>query len=1041
VPNVFIHNLAQACREHLTDEKLLLAPTRRVAHEWLEQVTRCGAPVVNVRVDTVRSIARRILAEPLGSGAQRIATPADLRITIATAWKRAMGDGQYLSATRVTPRLLTLAERTVMDLRQAGLTADALDPAQFEHHGKGCQLQALLAEYEAALKEGGLLDYADAMRQAVDELTPRDDRPQPLLLISQDQRFTVLERKLLDAYGPDHVRWLPCDQPADEHTATDVSTDRALLAWLGQPGDAPAPIGDDSVRIVHAVGPANEVRQALRGILTENIPLDQVELLYTAADPYARLIHETAQRILENDKRFDLGVPVTFADGLDAHTTRPGRLLSAWIAWVSEDFPQSTALQMLQSGLLGIPHGDDDEPVSRARLVRTFRSMRVGFGDHRYAPCFDKKITSLKRRIERGAENQGPQRDTDHLERHLESAVALRAMLAPLTETGIRTDSRPETVIDAAAELLSNHARIANKLDGLAQERLLQSVQAIGRALKVAPSDGADLDPWEWLGQLPQQLRVGGSRPRPGHLHAAALRSGGHSGRPHTIIIGLDDGRFPPTSLQDPLVLDGERARISSNVPRAADRLHETLDDFTRLLCRLRGRVTLGFSSRSIDDDREAFASPVVLSAFRILSDRRESDHTDLLDWLDVPGSFAPARAEASLDVGEWWLLRGAQTNAVTNLNVLMETAYPNLARGREATRNRMSDAFTVHDGLLQNPAPQLDPRHPDGPVVSATTKLHLLGRCPLAYFQNQLLGITPPEDVQIDPRRWLDPLQFGTLLHEVLYDFVGMLIKEESWPPDPQRDLERIAAIVDGHVARCRREVPEPNPEAYDRQRREIESAAEIFVHEQSPDRWKTVPRYLEASLGMRSQDTGTQIDTTEPVVIDLPDGRTIRARARIDRIDARAGDETRFILWDYKSSSYVKQYDPADCFDQGRLLQHVLYMAVAQRVLAEHFEGAKVEGFLYLFPGPRTRGREVLHSSDIVPEGTGVIDALCDLVGNGAFPASTTDEDCRYCDYRAACRAVEVDLKSYCQRSKRKVDNQANEGLAPFRKLRNGK
>ena len=87
---------------------------------------------------------------------------------------------------------------------------------------------------------------------------------------------------------------------------------------------------------------------------------------------------------------------------------------------------------------------------------------------------------------------------------------------------------------------------------------------------------------------LPDRLRVGGSGPRPGHLHVAAVQGGGHSGRPHTIILGLDDARLPLAGHQDPLLLDHERGRLEAGLATSQKRLREQLDDFAKLLCRLR---------------------------------------------------------------------------------------------------------------------------------------------------------------------------------------------------------------------------------------------------------------------------------------------------------------------------------------------------------------------------------------------------------------------------------------------------------------------
>jgi hypothetical protein len=49
--------IAVVCRSHLLEPKLLVAPSLRVAHQWLEHVVRHGTSVVNVQPTTLQSLA------------------------------------------------------------------------------------------------------------------------------------------------------------------------------------------------------------------------------------------------------------------------------------------------------------------------------------------------------------------------------------------------------------------------------------------------------------------------------------------------------------------------------------------------------------------------------------------------------------------------------------------------------------------------------------------------------------------------------------------------------------------------------------------------------------------------------------------------------------------------------------------------------------------------------------------------------------------------------------------------------------------------
>ena len=1031
--NTFIEKLAEACREHRITEKWLIAPSLRVGHQWLDQVTRAGGPVLNVHVQTVRSVAMKVLAVQLADGSLVVASSAVRRLVVAAAWQRVMTDDGFLGSARLTPGLLALTERSLLDLRMAGLGPDDLDGARFEQATKGTELRALLGAYQAELASRNLIDHADAARRAVEAL--RESGPPVIVVFRPDDlQLTVMERALLDALTGEAAVSLPVDRPPDAATPGTVESDLALLGWLDRPTEAPDPVGDGSVRLVHSIGEVNEIRGALRSCLAQQLPLDEIELLHTAADPYVPLIYDTAQRIFAYDASRDLGVPLTFADGVPVRMSRPGRLLAAWHNWVHQDFPQSGLLRMLQAGLLRLPADQDGDPVSAARLVRMLRSVGIGFGRDRYAPCLDEKIESIRDQLDAAHDDAARNR----CGRRLTTARALAGLVHTLLAISPDPGSGAARTVSAARTLLGDHTRSSEKLDGLALQRLGVELDGMIEALR--PHDELDDEPpgfdaWEWIAELPDRITVGGSGPRPGHLHVASVRGGGHSGRDRTIIVGLDDGRFPSAGHQDPLLLDHEREGLGDGLPTSKSMLHDQVEQFGRLLCRLRGHLVLSFSSRSVDDDRETFAGPVVLASYRLVSGQRDGDHAALMDWLDPAISFAPRHADACLDAGEWWLHHAAGVAPVQNLPALADAAFEHLARGSAAGAARESDVFTVYDGRVDEPGAELDPAGPAGRPMSATA-LQTIGKCPLQYFYQRVLRLRPPDDVEVDPTRWLNALEFGTLLHDVLFEFVGALIADDHWPPEPARDLPRMAAIVEAQAAATRRRVPPPGEDAYRRQRGELGHNGEIFVNEQALRAGTGRPVYLETSIGMPTELRGTDIDAPDPVAIALPGGGTIRGVARIDRIDR---DGNAFVVYDYKSGSYTRVYDPGDPFQQGRVVQHVLYMVVAEAALRSQLDpAADVEGFRFLFPGVRTHGREIAFGRDIIEPGLREIERLCRLPAGGAFPATDDVDDCRFCDYRSACQAVKTDLGALCAASGRKIDNADNAALKPFVELR---
>ena len=405
----------------------------------------------------------------------------------------------------------------------------------------------------------------------------------------------------------------------------------------------------------------------------------------------------------------------------------------------------------------------------------------------------------------------------------------------------------------------------------------------------VEKEDVEGLDIWKWLEEECLASPVRGERPQPGRLHVAPVYGGGHSGRKHTFIVGLDDSRFPGAGLQDPLLLDGERIRVSGDLPTAASRLARTSQGFARLLARLRGKVTLSYCCRSLTDDREMFPSPVVLAAFRILAGNPKGNQDDLVRWLPEPASFAPSSLDRCLDLTEswvWWMCEG---DGVLDPQEVIVRSFPHLGRGFVAREARAGDRFTEYDGHVPQAGLDLDPTKPDGPVLSASA-LEMAGACPMEYFFRYVLGIRAPDEVRIDPRIWLDPAERGQLLHAVFRRFM-LLLSEQDLLPDFRRDEKLLMETLDEELAWWRDSKPAPSRAACERETLDLRQASRIFLREEEEFCKESRPFCFEASVGMMPEGQGTPLDTLEPVSVKIGGGATLRARGRIDRVDQVPG------------------------------------------------------------------------------------------------------------------------------------------------------
>jgi len=1032
--NQLISELSRVCKDYLLQEKWLLAPSLRIGHQWLDSVTVAGQPAVNVRIRTLKGLALELAGPEMARlGVSPVASIGAQIIACSILGRLQTAPSGYLASLSAGPTLAQTLAAALNTLRLAGFGAAELDPSCFEAVQKGNDLVFALREYQSMLQEKNLVDYAEVLHMAEARLADHSAIPKNvLILVPEDLDLVLLERRLLKALPGSKLLTLSVDRHAVKSCGPFVEeSDANLLRWMLCPAAAPPAREDGTAEIFRAFGERNEVRQVLRTCILRCYRLDHVELLHTDAGTYIPLIYESFVSLMPDGARTD-DIPVTFAEGIPARYSRPGRGLIALIGWIRDGYPQTTLARMIQDGLLEIP-GFDAEEFSLTSLASAFRRVSVRSGRDSYAPALTEAVAGLESPPLKSEAGRRPKTgraatsESKHLKILLDFITSLLEICPAETTEG-------SELLRTAAEFLERYAARDNQLDSYSLNALLAEIREMLFWTNEI-SEHVSLNFHDWLTNLPGRTRVCGSGPRPGCMHVAHVLSGGHSGRIHTFIIGLDDGRFPGVGLNDPLLLDQEREKLSPDLPKSAGELGIKLKKFAAIPARLRGTVTLGFSCHNFADDREIFANSAVFSAYRLLSNNREGDQGDMLKWLPPAASFAPESCDACLDESEWWLWRLCGEQRVENASEILGSRFPHLRQGIVASRARAGADFTVYDGLVPEPPPELDPCSPLGPAMSASM-LETIGRCALNYFFKYVLELRPPNDLTPDGTRWLDPLEFGNLLHEVFYRFMRELMSQRR-SPLVGRDRPLLVKILHEQVDSFAKRIPPPNSSAFRRQIIQLTRAADIFLIEEEELCRSSKPVFLEAAVGMRPYDRPTELDTQEPVIIPISGSKTIRARGRIDRIDLLDdASGAVFSLWDYKTGSPLK-YDQTDIFAQGRIVQHALYMQMAAAMLRKRISvNAEVRHFGYFFPGTGAKGVRIVRRNEHMDAGKRIIEDLCETVARGCFIATENyKEDCRFCDYLPVCG----DVARVADCVKRKLQNPANVDLGAMRALRN--
>jgi hypothetical protein len=1004
--------LRDICRDKVLEEKWLLAPSLRVGFQWLDSVARSGQPALNVRVKTLQQVVLELVAPEMNGRGLSFLRGIRFEVLVDRLFERlrARGGG-YTTGLPPSPGLTKTLTQAIRDLRLAGVRSDGVKPGAFEVARKGREIGTLLEAYEKALEEERLADYAALLLLATERLEKNagEISEQTLLLVPEDTAGDLcrLEQDLLEGIPSNRKIDLPVDQ-----------------------NGLPKATG-----IFRAVGEANEVREVLRTCLGEGLPFDEVEILHTDAATYVPLIYEIASRLPEDDTGEAL--PVTFAEGIPARYGRPARGLLGWISWMRNGYPQSTLARMIQDGLLGFDESAKGQ-LPFPRLGSLLSTLTIGGGRDRYLKRIDEAIDAAERRRASArmtpGEAEASGQEQERLDRRVGELSLLRRLVEQLLLNTPEAVDRHRDLLKAAQAFLDCNARHTNRFDEYTRQKLSDEIRDLAECVEKEDVEGLDI--WKWLEDKCLASPVRGERPQPGRVHVAPVHGGGHSGRKHTFVVGLDDGRFPGAGLQDPLLLDGERIRVSGNLPTSASRLARTTQGFAGLLARLRGDVTLSYCCRSLADDREMFPSPVVLDAFRSLAGNPLGDYDDLIRWLPEPVSFAPTSLDRCIDATEswvWWMCEGED---IQNPKEVIARSFPHLGRGFVALDARASDRFTEYDGHVPQAGLDFDPAKPDGPVLSASA-LEMAGACPMEYFFRYILGIRAPDEVRIDPRLWLDPAERGQLLHAVFRAFMHRL-RERELAPESERDEKLMMETLDKELAWWTDGKPAPSRAAYEREVLDLRQACRIFLQEEEAFCSRSEPFCFEASIGMVPEGQGTPLDTLEPASVKVGGKASVRARGRIDRVDHVPGsDGKRFTVWDYKTGSSWKYRTGAsdDPFDRGRLVQSALYLQLAERRLKETVsKEAQVERFGYFFPTKREHGERVEWTAQELAPGVRVLGSLCEMLAKGTFPFTDDPGDVKYSDYEDAFGNVRAAAEAVA----RKLGNLENRPLDPFRRLR---
>ena len=1003
-----VEELRRVCREFPLDEKVLVAPSLPIGHQLVERLAREGHAWVHLRVETVRTLAHRVVGVDLAREGVRLLSRAQALALVEQACGEFLTAKSYFGLLRDRPGFHRALQRTFDEIRAAGLSPDALPPAAFEDARKLRELRGILSRYDAELEKGRFIDSASVFRRAVAAARPDPTPARYLMLEGMDS--SAVELALVEKIAAGRLEKLASDSPA---------------GWAANAKGA---------RLLRAVGEENEIREVFREVLSEGIAFDDVEILYTDPSTYPALAWELSR---EHD------IPCTFAAGVAAPFTHPGQAALAYLDWVGGGFDADVLRRALASEALTferLPGAGTNPPGTRA-AARALRDAQIGWGAGRHRTALDRLIAERARPEEPGREDDevSDAERAERVERRLRRLAAARRAKAfavralELSAEGTRDACDLRALARGCRLFVEQFARVADAMDATA----LAALGKLLEELEVLPA--TTLPPAEATARLADAVRalsIDADRPRPGRLHVAEFRSGGFSGRRHTYLVGLDEARHPGADLEDPVLLDAERRGINRilaplALPLYRDRPRESARAVEQCVARISGSLRASYSSwnlRSLDQQSEQFPSPFFLELYRVRSQDPSADYTALLAALPEAAGFLPG-VETALDETEWWLSRLAAAGPAAQAGAaapIVRAFYPHLGDGHRAEVARDSDEFTIYDGWVSAGAPELDPRVSGEP--QSASRLETLAQCPFRYFLKHVLRVEPPKEIERDVTEWLDPMTAGSLLHEVFRLFFER-ITAAGEKPDVARHGGLIAAIADEQIVAWREKVPPASELAFGQRRDDILVACRTFLALEEQHCREMTPRFFEIPFGLSRAESRAAIASREPVSIAVGAGESFPLRGSIDRIDE--APDGSFHVWDYKTGGTWRHKEGRGIHG-GRQIQHALYALALEVLLGRAGIPAPVSRSGYFFPGRKGEGRRMPMAID-ARQTRDILARLLGLLRAGTFPHATSKEDCRYCDYEAVCGGAVRAAAS----SKEKLARASLPALTAFREI----
>jgi ATP-dependent helicase/nuclease subunit B len=973
------------------------------------------------------------------------------------------------------PGLPKALGRTLEELRLARIDAAELGSSD---------VARLVGPFVALLEDAKLADRALVLEAALARARAKEPHPllgRPMLMLDV-AISSELERELVEAIlrrSPDVLVTVPEGDeatlarvrhlvPFGVESVAPVGPPAAVQAQLFAPATAKAPA--DALVVFSAPGENRECVEIARLVKAESeqaTRFDRMAVLLHTPSRYRAHLEEAMRRA---------GIPVHFARG----TARPdpsGRALLALIACQLEELSATRFAEYMSLGELpradtsGAPppaldpaerwalpdtdlvsdevalaaEGDDeveeDEPSEDAPVADgSLRAPRLWERLLVDAAVIGEKAR-WKRRLE-GLENQC-KADIEHLARIGEEAKVTQVAHDLHAIQSLRDFALPILEDLESLPVSATWGEWIDRLSALASRALrnptrVQSVLAeLARMGEVGPVDLREVRV-----VLEQRLTDVVERPstaRYGKVFVATPEEARGMEFDIVFVPGLAEKMFPQKVIEDPILPDALRARVSPALKKndersAAERLA------LRLAVGAAGRRVIASYPR-IDVEQARPRTPSfyalelhraaegVLPGFDDLARRASSAASVRIGWpAPVEPGDAIDEAEYDLAILER-LLRRPAAETVGAARYLLN-ANPHLGRALRFRAERWNNLRWYRSDGLVHPSEAAHAalrEHDIGKRSFSPTALQNYAACPYRFLLQAVHRLAPRDEPA--PIEELDPLQRGSMMHEAQFETLVALREARLLPVTPA-NLSQARAVLDKathHVAvRFEDELKPAIPRVWEdgvaRMRADLAEWLRRMATDENERSW--IPVLFELSFGLRDR-RAQQDDASHDEPVELDCG--IKLRGSIDLVEKheRSG---QLRATDHKSGKVRATEETV--IGGGKILQPVLYALAVEKLLGT--ASPVWGGRLYYctsvgeFKTVPTGGIPL--DVQAREEAKIVADTVHDAIHRGFLPAAPAKGECEWCDYARVCGPYEE------QRTARKP----LDALVPLSRLR---